>query len=281
MQVQVIDLQSENADTDFCAALKDIGFAVIANHGLDNALISDTYVKWREFFLSSENDKTPFLFDPKTHDGYIPKTLSETAKGYDKKDLKEFYHYFTNSRCPQHLLENTNAVKFSLESLAQVLLGFVQDNTPKEITEQFHMSLPEAVKDSKHTLLRIIHYPPLTGEEEPGSIRAAAHEDINFLTLLPASTAKGLQVQHSSGEWLDVPCDPNWIIINSGDMLEEATGGYYPSTTHRVINPENPETNQSRLAMPLFLHAHDHVQVSQRHTAASYRAERFAELGLI
>ena len=105
-------------------------------------------------------------------------------------------------------------------------------------------------------------------------------QDINLLTLLPAATASGLQVKHSSGDWWDVPINPSWIIVNAGDMLQECTDYYYPSTTHRVLNPTGDEAKKSRLAMPLFLHPCGEVVLSKRHTAQSYRAERFAELGL-
>ncbi len=78
-----------------------------------------------------------------------------------------------------------------------------------------------------------------------------------------------------------VPCDPNWIIVNAGDMLQECSGHYYPSTTHRVLNPTGEDAKKSRLSMPLFLHPRDEVVLSKRHTAESYRAERFAEIGLM
>lgn len=77
----------------------------------------------------------------------------------------------------------------------------------------------------------------MTGKEEPGAIRAQAHEDINLITILPAASEPGLQVKTLDGEWQDVPCDFGNLIINIGDMLQEASGGYYPSTSHRVINP--------------------------------------------
>ncbi len=43
------------------------------------------------------------------------------------------------------------------------------------------------INGSEQTLLRVLHYPPMQGDEEPGAIRAAAHEDINLLTVLPAA----------------------------------------------------------------------------------------------
>ncbi len=49
--------------------------------------------------------------------------------------------------------------------------------------------------------------------------------------------------------------------MNSGDMLSRATGGFYPSTTHRVVLPEGAEAARSRVSTPLFLHAADDVGV--------------------
>lgn len=129
--------------------------------------------------------------------------------------------------------------------------------------------------------MRVLHYPPLEGDEELGAIRAGAHEDINLLTVLPAANEPGLQVKTKEGDWLDVPCDFGNLIINIGDMLQEASGGYYPSTTHRVINPEGADKTKSRISLPLFLHPKPEVVLSERHTANSYLMERLRELGVI
>ena len=99
------------------------------------------------------------------------------------------------------------------------------------------MPLPDMIKDSTSHLLRIIHYPPLNGTEQMGAIRGGAHEDINLITLLVAGTEPGLQVKDLDGNWHNVSCDQGSLAINSGDMLHEISGKYFPSTTHRVINP--------------------------------------------
>ena len=142
------------------------------------------------------------------------------------------------------------------------------------------MPLPEMVHGCEKTMYRILYYPPFNGTEEPGAVRAAAHGDINTLTMLPSSNEPGLQVQLKDGSWFDVPCDNDYIIVNIGDMLEEASGHYYPSTQHRVINPTGEASAHARIATPLFLHAHGDVKLSDQYTADSYRAERYAELGL-
>ena len=125
------------------------------------------------------------------------------------------------------------------------------------------------------------NYPPLKGDEEVDAIRAAAHEDINLITILPAANEPGLQVQAKDGSWIEVPCDFGNLIVNIGDMLQEASGGYFPSTTHRVVNPDGADMTKSRISLPLFLHPRPDVVLSERHTAGSYLQERLRELGVI
>jgi isopenicillin N synthase-like dioxygenase len=111
-------------------------------------------------------------------------------------------------------------------------------------------------------------------------MRAAPHEDINLLTLLPAADGPGLELRLRSGEWIRVPQLPEQLIVNVGDMLQEATAGYLPSATHRVVAPSANERNQSRMSMPLFLHPRPEVALSQRYTAANYLSERLYEMGV-
>ncbi len=278
MKIRVIDFTSKNAPAEFTAGLREIGFAVISNHTIPHALINQTYKVWYEFFKSSE--KYNFTFDRKTHDGFISTALSETAKGYDIKDIKEMYHYYLHGRCPESCREVSQQLFESLTDMASTLLSWIEDNSPADVKAKFSIPLSDMIKNSHHTMLRLIHYPPLTGNEPEGSIRAAAHEDINLITLLPAATASGLQVKDAQGNWLDVPINPEWIIVNIADMLQECSGFYYPSTSHRVLNPVGEAAKQSRLSMPLFLHPREDVVLSDRYTAKSYRMERLAELGL-
>jgi len=278
MQVRVIDFKSQTAGKDFTDGLKEIGFAVLENHPISIDLINEAYKVWGDFFKS--NEKKDYAFNPETHDGYISKELSETAKGYSTKDIKEFYHYYLGKRCPESCRSVTQLLATELKAMAETLLQWVDQYAPEEVRKNFSVPLPSMIENSELTLFRLIHYPPLTGDEPTDALRAAPHEDINLLTLLPAATASGLQVKGTNDQWLDVPINPGWIIVNVGDMLQEASGHYYPSTTHRVLNPSGEEAKQSRLSMPLFLHPRDEVILSARHSAGSYRMERYKELGL-
>lgn len=278
MSLPIVDYTAENAPQRFVESLRDTGFAVLTNHPIEQSLVNSIYQNWQTFFNS--DTKYQFTFDKEKQDGYFPAEVSETAKNNTQKDLKEFYHIYPWGRIPGLLKEEILYYYQLASNLAGELLDWVEEYSPEYVTKNYSEPLSTMVKDTPNTLLRVLHYPPLTGNEEKGAIRAAAHEDINLLTLLPAANETGLQVKCQDGRWLDVPSDFGNLIINIGDMLQEASNGYFPSTTHRVINPRGTVNNKSRISLPLFLHPRSEVKLSEKHTQASYLLERLRELGI-
>lgn len=278
MQVQVVDYNADNAPQLFVESLKSTGFGVLKNHPIQQELVESIYANWYRFFQTG--DKQNFAFDAEKQDGYFAPEISETAKGHHKKDIKEYYHVYPWGRIPDELKDEIIEYYEKASDLAAELLDWVEKYSPQEVAEKYSEPLSKMIANTPNTLLRVLHYPPLTGNEEPGAIRAAAHEDINLLTILPAANEPGLQVQEQDGNWLDVPADFGHLIINIGDMLQEASGGYFPSTSHRVINPSGKNAKKSRISLPLFLHPRDEVVLSERHTQETYLLERLKELGV-
>ena len=274
-----VDYESPTARQDFVLSMRETGFGVLKNHPLDQERVNSIYANWQAWFLSE--GKMAFKFDGENQDGLYTTEISETAKGQSVKDIKEFFHYYPWGKCPPELKEEIHSYREEANALAAKLLEWIEGETPAEIKAKFSMPLPDMIRDSDKTLLRILHYPPLQGNEEPNAIRAAAHEDINLITVLPAANEPGLQVLGKDGNWIDVPADFGNLIINNGDMLQEASGGYFPSTTHRVINPQGANTSKSRISLPLFCGPRPEVVLSERHTADSYLTERLRELGHI
>lgn len=271
-----------NAAQKFVESLHQTGFGVLSNHPLQKTQLEALYKNWLEnFFKQNENDKRNFLYTEDSQHGYFPAEVSETAKGNDIKDIKEFYQYYQNNPLPEGLVESTQEYFLCAQKIAAEILDWIETYSPEEIRKAYSQPLPAMIKDSELSMLRILHYPPMKGDEEPGAIRAASHEDIDLLTVLPASNEPGLQVLSKENEWIDVPCDFGNLIVNIGDMLQEASQGYFPSTTHRVINPTGKASNHSRISLPLFLHPRPDVVLSSRYTADSFLSERLKELGLI
>lgn len=279
MTLYAVDYQSPEAPEAFVQSLRETGFGVLKNHPIQQQLVTQIYQSWQTFFDS--NDKQAYLYNVGTQDGYFPPEVSETAKGHRHKDIKEYFHYYPWGQCPSTLRMALQQYYTAANQLAEQLLGWIEQYTPDHIAQHYSEPLSQMIEHSDQTLLRVLHYPPLSGDEELGAIRAGAHEDINLITLLPAANEPGLQVQRKDGSWQDVPCDFGNLIVNIGDMLQEASGGYFPSTSHRVINPDGIDKTKSRISLPLFLHPRPEVVLSERHTAGSYLHERLVELGVI
>lgn len=278
MHIIPVDYRDPDAARKFSESLHETGFGVLTHHPLSQERIESIYKEWLDFFHTDAKSK--YAYTEAHMDGYFSPTVSETAKGYAKRDLKEFFHIYPNGRYPAEVSEAARLYYKEAAALAEELLQWVEEYSPAEVKARYSMPLSDMITGSEQTLLRVLHYPPLNGDEEPDAVRAAAHGDINLLTLLPAATTPGLQVLGKNEQWHDVPCDFGMLIVNIGDMLDEASGGYYPSTIHRVLNPTGDAAKQSRVSLPLFLHPRPNVKLSERYSAGSYLTERLIELGV-
>ncbi|WP_394132153.1 isopenicillin N synthase family dioxygenase [Shewanella maritima] len=279
MKLETIDYTAADSAQRFVQSLHETGFGVLSNHPIDKALVETIYEQWYAFFNTEK--KQQYLFKPETQDGFFPASVSETAKGHTVKDIKEYFHVYPWGRIPDELKDNILTYYNRANALAAELLSWIEKYSPNDVSQHYSIALSKMIENSQKTLLRVLHYPPMLGNEEPGAIRAAAHEDINLITVLPAANEPGLQVKTKEDKWIDVPSDFGNLIINIGDMLQEASQGYFPSTSHRVINPEGMDKTKSRISLPLFLHPNPEVVLSDRHTADSYLMERLRELGVI
>lgn len=276
MKNMIIDMENKNAGQLFSESLKKTGFAILVNHPIKKFEIDVTYFEWRKFFNSS--DKFQYIRSRIDGEGYVPFEV-ENAKGFESPDLKEFYHYYPWGRQPKNIdTSSTMKLYHSLLNLGDTLLEWLDDNLPQKIFDQLSMPLKKMVKNSDRHLLRLLHYPPV--EKKDSGMRSAPHTDINLLTILPASTASGLEILDNQGNWIKIPGKRDSIIVNAADMLNLCTMGYYKSATHRVVNPVNTEKNESRYAAPFFIHPRHNVNLKDGFTARDYWIQRLKEIGL-
>lgn len=276
MEIQTIDCSKDGAGLALVNSLHETGFAILRNHQIDYSLVQELYKEWGVFF--NNHSKFNYPYDKKKGDGYVGIATSEIAKGAKLPDLKEFYQlYFPHGRYPKELSNNTAIYFKNIFELANRLLNWLDYYTPSVIKNNFSELLVNMMS-IEQTMLRVLHYPQI--QETRGAVRAAAHEDINLITLLPASNQTGLQVKTKDNTWLDVGTNAGEIIVNVGDMLQECSKHYYVSTTHRVIN--QTQQHGSRFSMPLFVHPRADVFLSKRYSQAEfYLKERLKELGLL
>ena len=274
MTVAIVDMTLEDAETIFIDTLQSTGFAVLRNPPLDGDRMARMAAAWRDFFASEAKwDYVAETVASGNTSGYIPPDVSETAVGHGIKDLKEFFHIVPDTRMPDSLRADALEHLREAQALGRLLLSWIDQHCSSALPVAMRGELASSLS-ATDSLLRMLHYPPLSGDEPAGAVRAAAHEDINLITLLPVASEPGLQVLAKTGDWQDVPGDSGDVIVNSGDMLQEASGRSLPSTSHRVINPPRAEDNLSRISMPYFIAPRLDLRLSERHTAGTYLRER-------
>jgi isopenicillin N synthase-like dioxygenase len=244
-------------------AYENIGFVALKGHFLDDALVDSLYTEIKNFFdlpiPVKEKYEIPGIGGQR---GYIP-FGKESAKGRKEGDLKEFWHfgqYVTpDSKYAKEYPENVSVEELAKFNEVGKEAYQMLEKTAKYVLRSLalHLDLEENYFDhfikNGNSILRPIHYPPIHTEPK-GAERAAAHGDINLITLLMGAQGKGLQVQNHHGDWIDAVAAPDEIMINVGDMLSRHSNNKLKSTIHRVTNPPKELWGTSRYSIPFFMH---------------------------
>ena len=276
MDVKLVDFTLPEAPRFFTESMLESGFAVITNHNIARDEISNFYQAWEHFFVHEKPEE--FLAKGEDQAGYFSEEKAETAKGNTAQDLKEYFQYWPGTKVPPHLTEITLSFFKKMIDMGLIAMLWLQENTDSSIWHRIDRPFPEYLSQ-EHTLLRVLRYPPMKGPIKPGATRAAAHEDINLITMLPAADEPGLELKSkSTGEWFPLEAPAGSIVVNIGDMLQELTDGLLPSTSHRVVNPKPEHILNSRMTAPVFCHPHPELVLSERYSAKDYLNERLKEI---
>lgn len=261
-----------NFVSDLFEGIKDYGFIILKDHNVPTDRLNEAYECSQKFFELPQEVKNKYVLENgKFQRGYTP-FGKEHAKDAEVHDLKEFWHvgreleqgHKLYSEYPQNIWpdEDINGFKSvflnlyeKLDDTAAILLKALGEAL--ELEESYFDNMIE----DGNSILRLLHYPPIPEGTDPRCVRAAAHEDINLITILVAATATGLELKDRDGSWLPVETQQNNLIVDAGDMLQRITNGVIPATTHRVVNP-NDGTNDHRYSMPYFVHPHPKAVLS-------------------
>ncbi len=286
-------------------AYEDIGFVALKGHFLDDQLVGELYGEVRNFFNLPLEVKAKYeIPEIGGQRGYIS-FGKEHAKGRSAGDLKEFWHF------GQYVDADSNYKEEYPDNLEVSELPHF-NSTGKEAYQMLektgiyvlralaiYLRLDEFYFDNYikegNSILRPIHYPPITDEPKDGAVRAAAHGDINLITLLMGAQGKGLQVQNHNGEWIDAMAQPDELVINVGDMLSRHTNNKLKSTIHQVVNPPRELWGTSRFSIPFFMHPVSDMRLDclencidaenpklyEDISAGEFLHERLIDLGLI
>jgi|TARA_B110000971_G_scaffold182359_1_gene189453 isopenicillin N synthase-like dioxygenase len=244
-------------------AYETIGFVALKGHFLDDTLVRNLYSEVKNFFdlpvETKEKYEIPGIGGQR---GYVS-FGKESAKGKKEGDLKEFWHFgqYVEDDIERAKEYPENVFVKELPKFNEVGKQTYQmlEKTAKYVLRSLalHLNLEETYFDhyikNGNSILRPIHYPPIKTEPK-GAERAAAHGDINLITLLMGAQGKGLQVQNHNGDWIDAMAAPDEIMINVGDMLARHSNNKLKSTIHRVVNPPKEMWGTSRYSIPFFMH---------------------------
>lgn len=284
-------------------ALVEVGFFALEDHGVDDELVQRSYDRAAAFFEQDGDKKARCIVPGIGGQRGFTKLGDEHARDTDAPDLKEFFHVGRDVAADHrlHKMYGPNVWPDDVSAFAATMreLYGALDNLAGLLLEAISTYIGEdpamlgGLADGGDTILRLIHYPPVPADASPASVRAAAHEDINFITILCEATAGGLQLQQRDGSWLPVHALKGQFIVDSGDMIQHLTNGMLRSTTHRVVNPD--DSRERRFSMPFFVHPNPSADLTPRHlpvvltggvvryesiTAAQFLGRRLRELGL-
>lgn len=285
------------------AALVDLGFFALEDHGVQQGLVDYAYDCTRRFFDLEAATKESYVIPGCRGQRGLTRFGMEHAKDSQAADLKEFWQVgrdFSESHprfdatrrnpWPTQVVdfESTMMALFSeLDSVSQSLLRACSTYIGEPAERLAGMA------DEGDTILRLIHYPPIPADREPAAVRAAAHEDINLITILCEATTGGLELLQRDGDWRAVHAQHGQFVVDAGDMMQHCTNGFFKSTTHRVVNPNN--SRDRRFSMPFFVHPRPEVDLTPIQscvertggealfspiTAGTFLQQRLAEIGL-
>ena len=267
MSIQPVSLSLYDQDFDafaaqLGAAFERYGFAIVADHGLDPALVVGANARARAFFALPEDVKRAYHVPGGAGQRGYTAFGVETAKGAKLHDLKEFWH--TGRELPPghpyRAIMPDNLWPAEVEGFEPYVYGLygALDDLGKRVLRAVarHLGLEDRFFDEPvklgNSILRLLHYPPI-GAESP-HVRAGAHEDINVITLLLGAEEAGLELLDRDGQWLAINPPPGAVVCNIGDMLQRLTNHRLPSTSHRVVNPAPERRGMARYSTPFFLH---------------------------
>lgn len=312
MTIPVVDLADfVNGDSrvkkEFVASLgkayEEVGFVAVKNHGIPKTLIDNLYEDVQQFFALPLKKKLQYEVPGLAGQRGYTSFGREHAKGSDAPDLKEFFQYGQivedNDPIKQEYPKNVSVKEIPRfnTTLFAAYRHFEESGKKLLAATALYLQLPQDYFErhikNGNSILRCIHYPPITAEPKT-AIRSEQHEDINLITLLVGASADGLQILTKRGQWLNVTSLPDQIVVNVGDMLQRLTNNKLKSTRHRVVNPPRDLWHTSRFSIPFFFHprsdmsltclegciTQDSPKAYPDTTAGDYLDERLREIGL-
>lgn len=247
----------------FGDGLREFGFVTVDRHEVPLELTKEVFAQAEKLFALSADTKRRYIVPNSGGARGYTEFGKERAVGASVSDLKEFWHVGQENPqgpladlYPRNVWPNEPGFDTFRDVMLTVYRSLEECSLQLLRAVAVYLELPEEhfarMAVNGNSVLRVIHYPPVPPDAPPNAVRAAAHEDINLITLLCEASSGGLELKTRDGSWMPVSSLDGQIVADAGDMLQLATNAVIPSTTHRVVNPTGP--NVARYSMPFFVH---------------------------
>lgn len=252
------------------SAAHRVGFFYLVGHGVPDGLVRGLLGAARRLFALPRADKDAIAMIHSPHFRGYTRLGGELTGGeidwreqidlgpertpVDDANAPDYLRLQGPNQWPAALPELAGIVArwdAALSSVARTLLGHWAESLGAR-SDAFAAAFAELPA----TLIKIVRYPADVANTQG----VGAHRDPGVLTLLLAEPGSpGLQVRRADdGEWTDVSGLGGAFIVNIGEMLEAATGGYLKATQHRVTLPD---AAADRISVPYFFNPRLDAQI--------------------
>ena len=257
------DARKRTVADELIEAFEEIGFAVLVGHGIEKKRLSEMRELLINVFSIPDSVKEELSISRSNYRGYIPfGFFSPNEKKIFGKTKNDLYEGFKlHWECPkEHPVKNecklygSNKWVKEVENMEETLLSYWEDCDLLTSILLSHLAIALGVKpdilldffNEPLTNMTLLHYPVSSTESQRSGIHP--HKDISAITILHPDPLGGLEIQTRKGEWLEIFCPPDALLVNIGDLMEVWSGGRFISTPHRVLN----RNQASRYSAPYF-----------------------------
>lgn len=244
------------------AACHDPGFCYVYGHGVPASLESELMTAARQFFDLPESERRALAIVNSPHFRGYTILGDERTKGIsdwrDQLDVgPEEGAAPMDPGGPAWLrMRGPNQWPASLPALRELTLAWMRAMEPVAlgILRALAIGLGQprdcfdaAMLPHGDTHLKIIRYPTQRPGFDTGQ-GVGLHHDSGLLSFILQDATGGLQVQTADG-FIEATHRPGSYVMNLGEMMQAATGGYLRATKHRV---NSPTTSHERISIAYF-----------------------------
>jgi len=266
-------------------ACENTGFFQVLGHGVDEGIIKQMLVASTAFFDLPAQTKDHIgqagpmagglMYCPMMKET-LSSSLGEAAPG-DLKESLDFGPGFYGAHWPAQpaalhsvWLDYYAALSVLADRLRRLFALAI--GVPEDYFEPLF--------DNHLSSLRVLDYPVREAPAAPGQLRAGAHSDYGFLTILRTSSGlSGLEIRDVNGVWTAVDSIPGGFVINLGDAMMRWTNDQWLSSVHRVTNPASGAQPSRRQSIAFFHNPNADARIDVfEHFCSEHNPKRYTSI---